>query len=211
VVLFCGFAAGKKFPTIPDLNKDVSMTDIKQRLDGIKARISDADFLANKGLANEVGIHVFPYDPADELLVRDYVERLVNVADHDFRVVEYNLFTMFLDILSDKRILDKVAALEEKRGKEFLEKSLQQSVGKEAYLAKMKDTPLEHGDVVFITGIGAVYPFMRSHLLLNAMQKEAAFSRVPIVVFYPGTFNGKDLGLFGKFLDEHYYRAFNLL
>jgi hypothetical protein len=193
------------------LDRGVDMADIKQRLDGIKERISDADFLANKGLANEVGIHVFPYNPADELLVRNYVERLVNAISDNFRIVEYNLYMMFLDVLSSKRILDKAAGLEEKRGKEFLEKHLQQAAGKESYLSQMKNTPLERGDVVFLTGIGAVYPFMRSHLLLNAMQKEAVFSTVPIVIFYPGSFNGKDLGLFGKFLDEHYYRAFNLL
>ena len=52
------------------------MSDIKQELDKIRDRISDPSFLANKGLSNEVGIHVFCYDPADELLVRDFVSRL---------------------------------------------------------------------------------------------------------------------------------------
>ena len=47
------------------------MTDIKQELDKIKRRISDAAFLANKGLSNEVGIHVFTYAPEHELVVRD--------------------------------------------------------------------------------------------------------------------------------------------
>ena len=39
------------------------MSDIKQELDRIRDRISDPSFLANKGLSNEVGIHVFCYDP----------------------------------------------------------------------------------------------------------------------------------------------------
>ena len=52
------------------------MSDIKQELDRIRDRISDPSFLANKGLSNEVGIHVFCYDPADELIVRDFVSRL---------------------------------------------------------------------------------------------------------------------------------------
>ena len=32
------------------------MADIKKELDRIKGRISDANFLTNKGLSNEVGI-----------------------------------------------------------------------------------------------------------------------------------------------------------
>ena len=42
------------------------MSDIKQELDRIKGRISDANFLANKGLSNEVGIHVFKYERSEE-------------------------------------------------------------------------------------------------------------------------------------------------
>ena len=45
------------------------MSSILQDLDRIKGRISDPNFLNNKGLSNEVGIHVFCYDPADEIIV----------------------------------------------------------------------------------------------------------------------------------------------
>ena len=43
---------------------------LKAELDRIRERISDPNFLENKGLSNEVGIHVFCYDPADELVVQ---------------------------------------------------------------------------------------------------------------------------------------------
>ena len=49
---------------------------IKQELDRIKERISNKDFLENKGLSNEVGIHVFCYKAEDELIVQDYIRRL---------------------------------------------------------------------------------------------------------------------------------------
>lgn len=52
------------------------MSNIKQELDKIRGRISEPSFLKNEGLSNEVGIHVFCYDPADELIVRDFVSRL---------------------------------------------------------------------------------------------------------------------------------------
>ena len=86
---------------------------------------------------------------------------------------------------------------------------LQKIATPEAFLEYMKYSPHETGDVLFLTGVGKVFPFMRSHKMLDCMQVD--FENVPIVMFYPGVFNGQDLGLFGKFLDGHYYRAFNLL
>jgi len=185
------------------------MADIKIELDRIKGRISDANFLANKGLSNEVGIHVFKYEPQHELIVREYIERLVNSPSDDFRVIELDMYKIMLEILEEKRVLGNVPSLEEKKGKDYLLAQLQKIATQEAFLAKMKYEPHERGDVIFLTGIGKVYPFMRSHKMLDSMQQE--FSDIPIVMFYPGEFNGQSLVLFAKFHDGNYYRAFNLL
>ncbi len=91
------------------------MADIKQELDKIKARISDANFLANKGLSNEVGIHVFKYAPQHELIVRDYIERLVSTPSDDFCVIERDMYKILLEILDEKRVLGTIPGLEEKR------------------------------------------------------------------------------------------------
>lgn len=185
------------------------MTDIKQELDRIKGRISDANFLANKGLSNEVGIHVFKYEPQYELIVRDYIERLVNTPSDDYRVIERDMYKIMLEILEEKRVLGNVSSLEEKKGRDYLLAQLQKITTQEAFLNKMKYEPHERGDVLFLTGIGKVYPFMRSHKMLDSMQQ--VFSDIPIVMFYPGEFNGQSLVLFDKFRDGNYYRAFNLL
>jgi len=185
------------------------MAEIKQELDRIKARISDANFLANKGLSNEVGIHVFKYAPQHELIVRDYIERLVNTPSDDFRIIERDMYKILFKILEEKRVLGTVLGLEEKKGKDYLLVQIQKIANQEAFLAKMKYEPHKRGDVLFLTGIGKVYPFMRSHKLLDCMQQE--FSDIPIVMFYPGEFNGQSLILFEKFHDGNYYRAFNLL
>lgn len=185
------------------------MTDIKQELDRIKGRISEADFLANKGLSNEVGIHVFKYKPEYELIVRGYIERLVDTPSDVYRVIERDMYKILLEILEEKRVLGTVPNIEEKKGKDYLLAQLQKIATPEAFLAKMKYEPHEHGDVLFLTGVGKVYPFMRSHKMLDSMQQ--MFSDIPIVMFYPGGFNGQNLILFNKFHDGNYYRAFNLL
>lgn len=183
---------------------------IMQELDRIKDRISNPSFLQNNGLSNEVGIHVFCYDPQDELIVQDYIGRLKSEANTPYRIIECDLYEIFLSLLEDKRVLKSVEGLEDKRGKEYLLSQLQKIATPDAFLSRMNYAPHVRGqDVLFMTGIGKIHPFMRSHKMLDSMQH--LFEDIPVVMFYPGTFNGQTLSLFGEFLDGHYYRAFNLL
>ena len=116
------------------------MSDIKQKLDRIRDRISDPSFLANKGLSNEVGIHVLCYDPADELIVRDFVSRLKAESGTPYHIKECDLYEIFLKLLEDKRVLKSVAGLEDKRGKEYLLKQLQKIATPEALLEYIQQT-----------------------------------------------------------------------
>ena len=84
------------------------MSDIKQELDKIRGRISEPSFLKNEGLSNEVGIHVFCYDPADELIVRDFVSRLKAESGTPYHIKECDLYEIFLRLLEDKRVLKSV-------------------------------------------------------------------------------------------------------
>jgi hypothetical protein len=185
------------------------MSNIKQDLDKIKDRISDANFLANKGLSNEVGIHVFCYDPRDEMIVRYYIEKLKSSGSTPYRILEQDLYKIFLEILESQNILESVEGLEERKGKDYLLAQLYKTATHEDFIKRMKYEPHQYGDVLFLTGIGNIYPFMRSHKMLDSMQQ--IFSDIPIVMFYPGSFDGQDLRLFKDFLDGHYYRAFNLI
>lgn len=178
-------------------------------LSKVAARLSEETFLRNKGLSNEVGIHVFCYNPADELTVRAFYEGLKGQTDKPFRLVECDLYKIFLEICEEKRILKSIPNMEERKGKDYLSEQIQKIATADAFVEKMKYEPHKYGDVLMITGIGKVYPFMRSHKILDNIQH--IFSDIPILMLYPGTFNGQDLSLFERFLDGHYYRAFNLL
>ena len=179
------------------------------RLNRVSARISEESFLNNKGLSNEVGIHVFCYDPTDELMVRTYFESLKKNTDVPYRLIERDLYKIFLQICEEKHILKSIPSMEERKGKDYLAEQLQKVATPEGFVEKMKYEPHQKGDVLLITGVGKVYPFMRSHKILDNIQH--IFADIPVLMLYPGTFNGQDLDLFGRFLDGHYYRAFNLL
>lgn len=178
-------------------------------LSKISDRLSEESFITNKGLSNEVGIHVFCYDPKDEITVRAYFENLKNKKDVPYKLIECDLYKIFLQICEEKRILKSIPNMEERKGKDYLAEQLQKVATAEAFVEKMAYEPHEKGDVLLITGVGKVYPFMRSHKILDNIQH--IFSDIPVLMLYPGTFDGQDLSLFKKFLDGHYYRAFNLL
>lgn len=185
------------------------MSNIIYQLNEIKKRFSDEVFLSNKGLSNEVGIHVFCYEPKDEMLVRSYFADLINAQGQPFRIVECDLYKIFLRICEEKRILKGIPNMEKKKGSECLLKQLQKAVSPEAFVEKMKYEPHEHGDILLITGVGKVYPFMRSHNILDNIQH--IFSDIPVVMLFPGAYNGQELSLFAEFEDGNYYRAFNMI
>ena len=63
--------------------------------------------------------------------------------------------------------------------------------------------------MLLLTGVGAAYPMLRSHTLLAGLQ--ATMKDKPVVMFYPGRYDGFSLRLFNKLADDHYYRAFRLV
>ena len=185
------------------------MSGIRKNLDAIKERFSDEVFLSNKGLSNEVGIHVLCYDPHDELIVRDFIANLKQQKGLSFRLIECDLYKIFLQICEEKGILKTIPAMEKKKGSEGLLKQLQKIASPEVFVERMKYSPHKHGDILLITGLGKVFPFMRSHNILDNIQH--IFSDIPVVMLYPGKFNGQELSLFDEFHDGNYYRAFNML
>lgn len=180
-----------------------------ERLDKLKALIQDPDFLEGKGLSNEVNIRIFCYDPKDEMAVRCFTEKLMNDQTLKCHLIEYNLYKVFLSICDDKRITDRIAEQEEKKGKQFVLDQMKRMANNTAFIQKMKYEPHESGDVIMITGVGEAFPFIRVHALLDAMQP--FFSDVPVLVMYPGTFDGHYVKLFDKLTPNSYYRAFNVI
>jgi hypothetical protein len=183
---------------------------IQAKLDAIKDRISDPSFLANKGLSNEVGIHVFCYDPKDELIVRDGISLLKNPKSPvPFNIIEINVFQTVLNLLDKPKIIENILSIETQRGSEALIDSLQIPCSAKLLLPLMKHDYVRNRDVVFLTGIGSAHPIVRAHSLLDGLQD--LYPDIPIVMFYPGTYNNQTLTLFNQLSGDNYYRAFNLI
>ncbi len=185
------------------------MSELQERLDKLRALLQERDFLEGKGLSNEVNIRIFCYDPAEEMVVRHFVEQIGKDPSLKCRPIIYDLYHIFLSICDDKRITASIPKMEEKRGKDFIRTQLSRIAGNTAFVEKMKYEPQEVGDVLIITGVGDAFPFIRIHDLLNAMQPE--FPDVPILVLYPGNYDGRNVQLFRCLQKNPYYRAFNVI
>ena len=189
--------------------------EFQDKLDGIWKRISDEEFLANRGVANEVRYYVFDYDASMELVVRRKIELLQkqnNPQADGFEIAVFDLYQMVLGILEERGQVEKCIKFEKTKGREYLynavSKLLRLTSSSNLIVNRIVEQTPEHA-VVFLTGVGKVFPFVRSHNILNNLHQ--VLDSVPVVMFYPGKWNGESLSLFGTINDGNYYRAFPLI
>lgn len=186
------------------------MSNIKERLDKLRELVQNRDFLEGKGLSNEVNIRIFCYDPAEEMTVQHFVNQITTDQTLDCHLIECNLYKIFIQICEDMDILDSIPDMEGSEGSEFTLEQLHSAIGEDEFIAKMQELgDYTTGDVMLITGVGDAFPFMRVHKMLEAMQPY--FSDIPILVLYPGSFDGNYVRLFDKLSPNPYYRAFNVV
>lgn len=194
----------------------MSNDTINERLLKIEPKICSKEFLANKGLGNEVGYYVFDYLPQDELSVREYVETLktkYDGTDEKIKIVVFDLYEIVLHILREKGYLEKCFTFEKSKGADYTFEAIIKMLrltGKDNLIVNhiVDNTPNENA-VVFITGVGKAFPMVRSHNVLNNLHQ--VLDCVPVVMFFPGKYSGQDLQLFGTIKDDNYYRAFKLV
>ncbi|MHA0855674.1 DUF1788 domain-containing protein [Paenibacillus sp. CMAA1364] len=191
------------------------MRNIDDRLAEIEEKITDKDFLKNKGLGNEVGYYIFDYAPKDELYVRShitYLKEKINKSDIGMKIVEFDLYNIVIDVLKERGYLEKCFEFEQTKGIDFTYEAIIKMLkltGKANVIVShiVENTP--ENSVVFITGVGKCFPLVRSHNVLNNLHQ--VLDSVPVVMFFPGEYSGQDLQLFGTIKDDNYYRAFNLV
>ena len=189
--------------------------EFNEKLDKIWDRISEDKFLKNVGVGGEVRYYVFDYEPMDELIVREKIESLKKKNNPDidgFQIVEFDLYKLIIEILDDRGYIDKCITFEEGKGCEYLynavAKLLRLTNDDNLIVTKIINGTPENS-VVILTGVGKAYPFLRSHNVLNNLHQ--VLDKVPVVMFYPGCWNGRTLSLFGTIDDGNYYRAFPLI
>ena len=186
---------------------------LTERLDKILPRVISNDLLNGTGIGNEIGFYIFDYPPEEELRVRDHIHFLLDHIPKQkpgLRVLHINLFDFVLDYLKSRSLLDKAITMQSEKGDAALLKALSGPLDENKIATHFAAVtrPGEHG-LVILSGVGTVWPLLRSHTLLNNLHP--LMGRTPLVMFYPGRYDGQSLRLFGKLRNTNYYRAFRLV
>lgn len=191
------------------------MSNIKNRLEKILPELRKDSFMENKGLGNEIGFYVFDYDPEDEMLVRDHIKFLKDKVNNDTdktQIIEFDLYNVMLEIIEERGYLEKTMQMEEKRGSNAILKAIKKTLrltSKNNLFIKYIEERVDENDIVFLTGVGKAWPIVRSHTVLNNLHP--VIDKNPLVLFFPGSYDGAELSLFGEIHDDNYYRAFSLV
>lgn len=189
----------------------------KDRFDLLLHVISSNRFLTRQGLGNEVPFFICPYDPAEAFEMNRDLRMLVKqLALAGVLVLDINLYDLSLSLLRERGILDQVLDIEAATSKGEIKELLQAVLDPAAHIVPriaelIRSTPHQ---VIFLSGVGEVYPYIRSHNILNNLQSTAKDR--PTVMFFPGRYTqalatGASLDLFGMLNDDKYYRAFNIM
>lgn len=190
---------------------------IQQRLSHLKETINSQDFLANRGLGNEVGYYIFDYNPKDELFVREYIRNLSknNSPQLDgYTIQVFNLYELMMSYIEEKNYTKLIAKMEEKHDILFVASRVNRLLkmedfdDNEMYFTKYITERIVDNAVVILTGIGEIYPLVRAHSVLNKMH--LVFTKSPVIMMYPGEYDRLRLTILDTKKDNNYYRAFRI-
>lgn len=189
----------------------MSAEALGNRLEQLPRVLSEKSFLDSSGIGNEIAFYIFAYGPEHQPIIDSYLPRLKErlKTNAGVNVAEFDLYHLILDVLSNDGLLEKTFEIEAKKGSAGIGKALAKKVRPEKLVQLIEEHLTEQPDLVFITGVGAAYPLIRSHTVLNNLH--AVIDRIPVVMFFPGSYDGSELRLFNTLKDDNYYRAFPLL
>ena len=198
------------------MKTDLSEKPMQERFQHLLAVISGERFLNKQGLGNEVPFFICPFRPEETVEMERIRRQLVNRLRQDgLHILEIDLYDLSVGILKERDIWDQILELEPSGSKDQLRELLQGVLDPETHLVPAIAAKLARSDfdVLFLTGVGEVFPYIRSHNVLNNLQSTAKDR--PTVMFFPGAYthsieSGASLDLFGRLHDDKYYRAFNI-
>lgn len=198
------------------MNSDVSAMSMQNRFQHLFDVISGERFLEKQGLGNEVPFFICPYKAEEAVEMDRLQQKLVNRLEQSgVKVLGVNLYDMSIDILKREGDFEWILENEEKTSKEKLKEELQSLLDVQDVLIPEFASLIQNNphDVLFISGVGEVFPYIRSHNILNNLQSTA--KEKPTLMFFPGEYtqsieSGASLDLFGRLHDDKYYRAFNI-
>lgn len=161
-----------------------------ERLKIVETKLSDKDFLGHESLSFRN--YVFPYEIEQQPLIDWQIEQWKR-QNFPLTIIEINLFELICELYGED--LPALLALEASG------ESAMRMVGPMLDTIKpiqLIENKVQNADVIFFTGVATAHPFIKSSNLLKRMADIGI--EIPVILFYPGTFSGRKLHLFGDAL-----------
>ena len=188
------------------------MTKVINDFEQIFTQITTDKFLSMQALGGEEPFFIYYFDPAMQDIISSETKRLKKrVEAKGHKVLLINLYELIIEMLKSRGMLEKVLTKEQSLTKDKLLKTLQNMLDVETKIIPQIEKLVKENQtaMVIIEGIGEVYPYIRSHTIINNLQK--VIQDRPTLMFFPGKFDGHKLVLFNKVHDDNHYRAFNII
>jgi len=194
----------------------MSASDVAKAEEHLFTVLSGKRFLQKEGLGGEVPVFIYPYAPEDALEVAASKKRIkTRLSQQGIEVAEINLYDLAVELLTERGAWEHLVEMEPTISKDDLREGLRSMLDPESDIAPTIASKLSQQsfDIFFLTGIGEVFPFIRSHNVLNNLESVAGGR--PMLMFFPGSYEqlpalGSTLRLFGEIPDDNYYRAKNI-
>lgn len=164
-----------------------------------------------KNLGGELPLFIQPIPVTGQTELDGQVERLVSrLSKKGKTAIIINLYELAMQLLEEEGVLETILEEESDIPQEDISSTLDSILDmKSVIIPGIQDKICESNpDFVFIIGVGRVYPFIRSHGILNNIEELAMNNN--LILFFPGEYNNLQLSLFGTISDENYYRGHNL-
>lgn len=187
------------------------MSTLEERFDKAEEIILKCSFRNNVGF--EEPYYIFDYEPSKELYVRERIEFLKKKSQaSDLKITVFDIYDIIVEISKDKGFLEKNFEFEHKKGLDRVTKAIGNMLRVTTpnnLVVKYIEERSDGADVIFLTGIGKCFPLFRAHNVLNNLNN--VVHNIPVVMFYPGSYDGQYLVLFSQIKDDNHYRAFKLV
>lgn len=162
-------------------------------------------FLLGIGLANEMPYYIFDYNPKEELRMRKEIQFIVEKSK--LRILKLDLLEITLELFKDEDIEELFKGEEDDGTRAFIKDMISPVINDES-LIDLIVSKAEGYEILFITGVGSVFQFIRLHEVFSKLGNKNI--NIPVVGFYPGTYTTEVLNLFNIFESKNYYRAFKI-
>lgn len=180
------------------------MDGIEERLDAAEQIIRNPEFRHSGEFGERSTCYVFDYPVETELIVRKRVAYMVR-KNHQkmdgYKLVVFDLYDILIDLLEREGFLEQCFKFEKGKGMERIVKAIGNLLlinEEESLIIRYIQSHTPKEAVVLLIGIGQSGQFLLSSKVLNGLTH--AVDHAPVILFYPGDYQGREAKLLGTFL-----------